>query len=116
MRVTGDASAAVTHQEIQIGAEMCLLYMLDVKPFPAAFGERRSSPLCATAGEGCVVDIQAKESFSNIQRHRVAGLRQREWATRRSFRRNMEDDRAVGRAAHTRVRNAHHVGNTFTQK
>src|SRR5947207_8461922 len=115
MRVTGDASAAVTHQEIQIGAEMCLLYMLDVKPFPAAFGERRSSPLCATAGEGCVVDIQAKESFSNIQRHRVAGLRQREWATGCSLGRNVKDDGAVCSAAHACVGDADHVGHAFPQ-
>src|SRR5207302_6060947 len=98
MRVAGDASSAVTHQEVQIGAEMCLLYMLHVEAFPAAFGKRRSIPLCATAGESCIVNIQANESLSNIQRHRVAGLCQRQWAARSRLGRNVQDDSAVGGA------------------
>lgn len=59
VRVAGDVGAAVTCEEIEVGAFVGLLDVLDVKALVAAVGQRRRGPVCAAGSQFGFCDFQS---------------------------------------------------------
>src|ERR1700686_2574233 len=64
---------------------------------------RRRSPGCAAARELFITDVKVYFSPRDVDLDLVAGLHQSEWTADITFRRDVQDARAVAGAAHARV-------------
>src|SRR5690349_5715422 len=88
---------------------MRLQYMIDIELSPAALRRGRRSPLSPPLLKYCILYFEAELPCRHIKANHVAGFRQRQRTTDCRFRRDMQNHRAVGCAAHACVRNADHV-------
>src|SRR6516225_1211834 len=101
-------------EDVEIAAFVCLTCVLREdraeSPPVARWGR---PPRGATERELLVADMQREPPRRDVDLDRVAVLDQRERAPDKGFRRDVQNARAVARAAHTRVRNPQHVADAF---
>jgi hypothetical protein len=95
---------------------MRLLYVLNVKSFPAAFRKSRRVPLRSAGGQCSVVNLQLNQALSDIQSDRVAGADQRDGSASSSFGRGVQYDSSVRSAAHSRIGDPDHVCYSLAQQ
>src|ERR1019366_3160634 len=115
-RVASNACTAVADQKIEIGTEVCLLYVLDKDPLPTSFGQRRRCPLHATCGQCTVVDLKLNGAPRDIKSNHVAGAHQGERTASSGFRRHVQDDRSVRSSAHAGIGDSDHIRYTLAQQ
>src|SRR5260221_5543927 len=66
MRVARNLGAAAADQEVQIGAQMCLLHMLDVEFVPPALGYGRRPPLAFASCEFLIGYVQMQAAGGHL--------------------------------------------------
>src|SRR6185503_18676301 len=109
--------AALADEEVEIRALVRLQDVVVIEAPVAALERwlRRLPPGLALLQFG-IRHEKLQPSLRYIQLDLVAVLDQRERAARGRLGRHVQHYRAVRRAAHARVRNAHHVGDAFLQE
>ncbi len=88
---------------------MRLLNVLDVESIPAAGRFRQRLPFELALCELLLAHVEMNFPRGHVELDHVPVLHERERSARRCFRRHMQHDGAVRRAAHARIGNAHHV-------
>src|SRR5207245_7237824 len=102
--------AASPHEEVEIRALVRLQHVIEIQAPVAAFKRRYGllpfpAPLC----ELFVRYEQLQPALRDVELDLVAVLDERERAAGSGFGRDVQHHRSVRRAAHARVRHAHHV-------
>ena len=106
-----------TAQKIEIATQRRLIDMPQVHLSVAALVcRRRSNPPCAASRQFLVADLQVQAALRHIQLDNVPVFNQRQRTAQRAFRRHMQDDGAVGGAAHARIGDPDHIAHTLFQQ
>ena len=104
-------------EEVEVAALVGLRHVLLVEHRPAALvAARRRCPGGAAPRELVVVDVQVDAPRRHVERDPVAGRHQRERPADRALGRDVQHARAVVRAAHARVGDAHHVAHPLREE
>src|SRR6476659_4834479 len=108
---------ALADEEVEVGALVGLLYVVEIKA-PIAALERRLGrlPFRLSLLQFGVGNEELDLPFRDIELDHVAVLHQREHAAGGRFGRYVQHHGAVRRATHARVRNAHYVGDALLQE
>src|SRR5205807_2135852 len=105
-----ELSCKLGAEEIEVAALVGLENVLEVEPAVAAgVGGGGRAPLGATAGQLAFGHVQGEAATGDVQLDLVAVADEGERAADGGFGGDVQDDGAVGCAAHARVRDADHV-------
>ena len=115
MRVACHACTAASHEKIEVGALMRLVDVLGIQLHPAASGSWRRRPYCPARQRVWRRPLPGEAAAGNVERDHVAGTHERQRAAGRGFGRDVQDDGAVGGAAHARIGDADHIRYAFAQ-
>ena len=108
--------AAATDQEIEVAALIGLEHMIEIELLVTArHRRRRRRPGGAARLEFLIGHLDLEAAFGDIEDDHIALLHQRQRTAGGRLRRDVQDDGAIGGAAHARVRDPHHVGDPFLQ-
>src|SRR5262245_19677005 len=117
VRMARNAGIAPAHEEVEIAALVGLQHTLDIETLIAAARRRlRRGPGLAALAQLLLIDEELEAPSRNVELDHVTVLHQSERAAARGFGRGVEDDGAIGRAAHAGIGYAHHVGNALLQE
>src|SRR5262249_53581098 len=110
--LAGHLMAAGPNQEVEVRALVGLHHVVDVQALPApgrgrVAGDRAGGRL--PPREVLRRDVDVKPPRRDVELDDVAGADQAQRAPGRGLRRDVQDDGAVGRAAHPAVADADHV-------
>ena len=116
VRIPWDRSATSADEAGEIGAEMGLLHGLLVEPLPTPRRSRGLLPVRGPPSQLLLVDQQLETAAGDVQLDQVAVLHQCQRPTHGRFRRHVQDDGALGGAAHARVGDPHDVRDASAQQ
>src|SRR5512132_2954141 len=117
MVVPRDKRATLADQEIEVRALVGLQYVIEIE-LPVASGERcfRFLPFLFSPLNLAGRNQKVQFPLRDIEFNDVAVLDQRQHAACGCLRRSVQHDRAVGRSAHARIRDAHHVRDALLEE
>ena len=117
LRLLADLHRISAAQKVKITAQRRLKHMAQEElAITALEGRRRWIPAGAAAGQFLIADMQMQSAVRRVKLDFVAVLHQRQRPAQRTFRRGMQNNRAVRRAAHAGIRNPQHIPNPLPQQ
>src|SRR5690348_14184104 len=113
----GEALDLGSPEKVEVAAAVRLLDVLIVEPAIAArVPTLRGAPSLASTLELIRVDAETQPAGGNVELDDVPVAHEGERAADCGLRRNVQQGGAIGRAAHSRIRDADHVANTALEE
>ena len=94
---------------------MRLLHAVHINLVPAAQRQLGCCPQRTSPRQFRVAHVKMQTPARHVELNHVTALHQCQRTADRRFRRNMQNHRTVGRAAHAPIRNSYHVGDPLAQ-